>query len=183
MNSNSKTKKMLSETKSQDLLVSSNKKKLQRNGFQLKTPFREIALITIKLFLYLALYCGNRFLGFEPWIPGAKQFFGLFVFFSIGGFLGFILLSIFPEVFGVNPAPLRLLLELITEFLYSEKVFKSTFEPIFEEWRYESEKSNKNNQKLRAKWMSIYYTYVFLVAIWQRSPIGDLIEFVRRFIR
>jgi hypothetical protein len=67
----------------------------------------------------------------------------------------------------------------IAEFLYSAKTQKEVFEPIVADWQQELDFERLFNKGIwKARWINVRYTYAFLAAMWQKSPIGDLIEFV-----
>ena len=67
---------------------------------------------------------------------------------------------------------------VITNFLYSHKSQKEVFEPLVAEWQHEYFEDLRNKRFGRAKFTNVRWSYHFLAAMWQKSPIGDLIEFV-----
>ncbi len=71
----------------------------------------------------------------------------------------------------------------ISSFLYSVKNQKEVFEPIVAEWHFEFFEDLKKGRVLKAKWTNIRWTYHFLVAMLQKSPIGDFIEFIRKLMK
>ena len=91
-----------------------------------------------------------------------------YVFF--GGLLqGFVLIVI----------PLVLLWE-IPNMLYSPKTKEMVFEPLKADWQNELSDAKLKKQPWKAIKINIEYSYAFLIASVQKSPIGDLIEFVRK---
>lgn len=68
----------------------------------------------------------------------------------------------------------------VSKFLFSLKTQKDTFEPIIADWQEEYFEALFKKEIWKARWINIRYTYAFIVAMWQKSPIGDLIEFVRK---
>lgn len=68
----------------------------------------------------------------------------------------------------------------VSNFIYSNKTQKDTFEPIVADWQEEYFEALFKNEIWKARWINVRYTYAFVVAMWQKSPIGDLIEFVRK---
>jgi hypothetical protein len=81
--------------------------------------------------------------------------------------------NVFKESDSVNYR----LLEL-TAFLYSTKTQKEVFEPCVADWNEEIYESLKKNKDASLFMINVRNTYAFLTAMWQKSPIGDLIEFV-----
>ena len=71
----------------------------------------------------------------------------------------------------------------ISGFLYSPKTQKEIFRPIVAEWQYEYFEDLKNKRFGRAKYTNIRWIYHFLLAMWMKSPIGDLIEFISKFAK
>jgi hypothetical protein len=66
----------------------------------------------------------------------------------------------------------------ISNFLFSNKNQKEIFEPIIVDWQEEYFQALFKKEIWKARWINVRYTYAFLAATWQKSPIGDLIEFV-----
>ncbi|HEY0461542.1 MAG TPA: hypothetical protein VGC97_20565 [Pyrinomonadaceae bacterium] len=66
----------------------------------------------------------------------------------------------------------------ITAFLYSTKTQKEVFESIACDWNEEIFNALKKNKDANLFMINARNTYAFLAAMWQKSPIGDLIEFV-----
>lgn len=78
--------------------------------------------------------------------------------------------------------PLILIWELPNLF-YSPKTKKMVFEPLFSDWQSEIENARLQNQTFKAFQINVRYTYAFLAAMWMKSPIGDLIEFVMKIVK
>lgn len=68
-------------------------------------------------------------------------------------------------------------------FLYSTKTQKEIFEPIIADWQKEYFEALSRNEIWKARWIKVRYIYAFLAAMWQKSPIGDLIKFVIKIAR
>lgn len=71
----------------------------------------------------------------------------------------------------------------ISKFSYSVKTQKEVFDPIIADWQEEYFEALFKKEIWKARWINVRYTYAFIVAMWQKSPIGDLIEFVRKIAR
>lgn len=71
----------------------------------------------------------------------------------------------------------------ITTFLYSTQTQKQVFEPIASDWEEEYFEALFKKEIWKARWINVRYTYAFLAAMWQKSPIGDLIEFISKFAK
>jgi hypothetical protein len=67
---------------------------------------------------------------------------------------------------------------VISSFFYSAKNQKEIFEPILADWQEEYFEALFKKEIWKARWINVRYTYTFLAAMWMKSPIGDLIEFV-----
>lgn len=70
-----------------------------------------------------------------------------------------------------------------TNFLYSPKIQKEVFEPINADWQAEYFEALFKKEIWKARWINVRYTYAFLIAMWQKSPIGDLIEFISKIAK
>jgi hypothetical protein len=68
----------------------------------------------------------------------------------------------------------------ITKFFYSTKSHKEIFEPMGAEWEYEYFEALKENNIKKARWLNLRWGCSFILAMWQKSPIGDLIEFIMK---
>ena len=71
----------------------------------------------------------------------------------------------------------------ISYFLFSSKTQKEIFEPILSDWQEEYFEALFKKEIWKARWINVRYTYAFLAAMWQKSPIGDLIEFVSKLAK
>jgi hypothetical protein len=72
---------------------------------------------------------------------------------------------------------------IISGFLYSSKTQKEVFEPIIVDWQEEYFEALFKKEIWKARWINVRYTYAFLAAMWQKSPIGDLIEFISKLAK
>lgn len=71
----------------------------------------------------------------------------------------------------------------ITEFLYSAKNQKEIFEPIVGDWNEEYFEAFFKKETKKAYWINIRYTCAFFRAMIQKSPVGDLIEFIGKIAK
>ncbi len=71
----------------------------------------------------------------------------------------------------------------ITAFLYSQQTQKQVFEITFADWQEEYFEALSKKEIWKARWINVRYTYAFLAAMWMKSPIGDLIEFIQKFAK
>lgn len=71
----------------------------------------------------------------------------------------------------------------LSDFLYSPISQKHIFEPIAFDWQKEHFEALFKQEIWKARWINVSYTYAFIVAMWMKSPIGDLIEFVRKLAK
>ncbi|MBA3694039.1 MAG: hypothetical protein H0W77_11490 [Acidobacteria bacterium] len=78
--------------------------------------------------------------------------------------------------------PLILIWE-IPNLCYSPKTKEIVFNPIKSDWQNELLEAKLKNQSWNALRINVYYTYAFLAAMWQKSPIGDLIEFISKIAK
>jgi hypothetical protein len=76
--------------------------------------------------------------------------------------------------------PKRFILLKISEIFYTGKTQKNTFEPIAADWQEEYFEALHKKEIWKAHWINIRYTYAFIMAMWQKSPLGDLLEYVRK---
>jgi hypothetical protein len=70
-----------------------------------------------------------------------------------------------------------------TAFLYCTKIQEQVFVPIVVDWDEEYFQALSNKEVWKARWINVRYTYAFIVAMWQESPIGDLIEFISKIAK
>ena len=71
----------------------------------------------------------------------------------------------------------------IASFFYSLKTTKNVFEPITADWQEEYFEALFKKEIWKARWINIRYTYAFIVSMWQKSPIGDLLEFISKIAK
>lgn len=83
----------------------------------------------------------------------------------------------------ISDKSLRYKLLKITNFLFSQKTNNEIFIPINSDWNEEYFEALFKKEDWKARWINVRYTYAFLTAMWMKSPIGDLIEFVRKFAK
>lgn len=88
-----------------------------------------------------------------------------------------ILYSLYNTKIKLNFAPGSRLLSM-SKFLYSAKNQKEVFYPIISDWHEEYFEVLSKKEIWKARLINARYSYAFLAAMWQKSPIGDLIEFV-----
>jgi hypothetical protein len=72
---------------------------------------------------------------------------------------------------------------IISYFLFSAKTQKEIFEPIVADWQEEYFEALFKKEIWKARWINVRYTYAFLGVMWQKSPIGDLIEFISKIAK
>jgi len=87
---------------------------------------------------------------------------------------------------AMQGATFSLLLILIWEIpflFYSQKTKEMVFNPLKSDWQNELFEAKLRNQTWKAMQINTRYSYAFLAAMIQKSPIGDLIEFVSRFAK
>lgn len=68
----------------------------------------------------------------------------------------------------------------ISKVLFSPKTQKDIFELTAFDWDEEYFEALFKKEVWKARWINVSYTYAFVAAMWQKSPIGDLIEFVKK---
>jgi len=71
----------------------------------------------------------------------------------------------------------------ISDFLFSPKTQKEIFEPIAADWQEEYFEALFKKEIWKVRWINVRYTYAFLAAMWQKSLIGDLIEFICKLVK
>ena len=79
------------------------------------------------------------------------------------------------------PKPHRYNLLKITGFLFSIKTQKEIFEQTMTDWNFELYKALEKEEIWKSRWINVSCTCSFLITILQKSPIGDLTEFIRSF--
>jgi hypothetical protein len=68
----------------------------------------------------------------------------------------------------------------IASLIFGDKIKKDTFEPIVADWQEEYFEALFKKEIWKARWINVRYTYGFTMAMWQKSPLGDLLEYVRK---
>ena len=71
----------------------------------------------------------------------------------------------------------------VSKFVFPSKTQKDTFEPIVADWQEEYFEALHKKEIWKARWIDVRYTYAFLLAMWQKSPIGDLIEYISKLAK
>jgi hypothetical protein len=71
----------------------------------------------------------------------------------------------------------------VTKFLFSTKTQKEIFEQNMADWDLEIYEAVKNRESDRLLMINLRNTYRFFLAIWLKSPIGDLIEFISKLAK
>ncbi len=69
-------------------------------------------------------------------------------------------------------------LSQIIDFLFSKKNQEEVFYQIIADWQEEYFEALFKKEIWKARWINVRYTYAFIGVMRQKSPIGDLIEFV-----
>ncbi len=65
--------------------------------------------------------------------------------------------------------------------LFSSKTQKEVFLPAMADWDEEIFEALKENKDANLFMINVRNTYGFIIAMWQKSPLGDLLEYVRKF--
>lgn len=68
-------------------------------------------------------------------------------------------------------------------FLYKKETVKGVFEQIVSDWRTDYFDALSEKKTLKRRWISVRGHYEFYSAMFKQSPIGDLIEEIRRFVK
>ncbi len=79
--------------------------------------------------------------------------------------------------------PINIKFLAMSNLLFTNKTNKEIFEPIISDWQEEYFEALFKKEIWKARWINVRYTYAFLAAMWQKSPIGDLLEFVSKFAK
>lgn len=82
--------------------------------------------------------------------------------------------------FTLLTIPLILIWEIPNMF-YSPRTKESIFEPLKSDWQDELYQAKLNNQTFKTFEINLKYSFAFLSAMIQKSPFGDLLEYVRKF--
>lgn len=80
-----------------------------------------------------------------------------------------------------HPPGTRLL--AIAEFLYQKETVEGIFAQIVCDWRTDYFDALKEKRKWKARWISIRGHYEFYSAMFKRSPIGEVIETIKMFVK
>jgi hypothetical protein len=80
-------------------------------------------------------------------------------------------------IFGSRYAILLIFIWQIPYLFYSPKTQKFVFEPLKDDWQDELLTARSRNQTFKAVWINIQYSYAFLSALVQESPLGGLFKF------
>lgn len=78
--------------------------------------------------------------------------------------------------------PLILIWEIPFLF-YSSKTKEMVFNPLKSDWQNELLEAKLRNKTWKAAQINIRYSYAFLAAMLQKSPLGDLFEFISKFAK
>lgn len=79
--------------------------------------------------------------------------------------------------------PLSSKLLFVSGFLFSKINQKEVFELIVADWQEEYFEALPQKEIWKSRWINVRYIYAFLMAMWMKSPIGDLIEFIQKFAK
>jgi len=90
--------------------------------------------------------------------------------------------SLYSEKNEIFSAPGKRLL-IVIDFFYSVRNQRDVFNPITSDWQEEYFEALFKKEIWKARWINLRYTYAFLVTMWQKSPIGDLIEFISKIAK
>lgn len=71
----------------------------------------------------------------------------------------------------------------LTQFIYSSKYQNEVFNPIVLDWQEEYFEALGKKEIWKARWINVRYTYAFIGAMIQKSPIGDIFELVIKIIK
>lgn len=80
-------------------------------------------------------------------------------------------------------APYRYKLLKLSELLFSDKTQKEIFLQIMADWNEEIYETLKDKKESSLFMINSRNTYTFILAMWMKTPIGDLIEFIRKFAK
>jgi len=115
--------------------------------------------------------------GFEP---RTEQI----IYYSLFAFYVFWGINRLAEKFenNIHSSPSSFLISIST-FCFSSKNNEEMFKPIVADWQEEYFEALFKKEIWKARWINVRYTYAFLGAMWQKSPIGNLIEFVSKIAK
>jgi hypothetical protein len=80
----------------------------------------------------------------------------------------------------ITTLPYRYRLIKLTKIMFSTKTQKEVFLTAMAEWDEEIYEVLKENKDANLFMINVRNTYGFIMAMWQKSPLGDLIEYVRK---
>ena len=119
----------------------------------------------------------SQVVGFESWLE-KTIFYLIYFWFAVWG------LNWIERKFETNiSSSPSIMLNTITKFCFSIKNNKEVFKPIIADWQDEYFEALFKKEIWKERWINVRYTYAFLAAMWQKSPIGDLIEFVSKLAK
>lgn len=76
--------------------------------------------------------------------------------------------------------PRRYKILKLTEVLFSAKTQEDVFVRIMADWDEEIFEALKKDKDVSLLMINVRNTYAFIIAMWQKSPLGDLLEYVRK---
>jgi hypothetical protein len=76
--------------------------------------------------------------------------------------------------------PSRYKLLKLSSFLFSARTCKEVFLTAMADWDEEIFEALKENKDANLFMINVRNTYGFIMAMWQKSPLGDLLEYVRK---
>jgi hypothetical protein len=82
--------------------------------------------------------------------------------------------------FTMLTIPLILIWE-IPNIFFSPLTKENVFEPLKTDWQDELTNAKLQNQTWKSFEINIHYSIAFISAMIQKSPLGDLLEYVRKF--
>jgi hypothetical protein len=84
---------------------------------------------------------------------------------------------------GVAFSLLLILIWEIPFLFYSQKTKETVFNPLKLDWQSELLEAKLRNQTREAIQINIRYSCAYLAALLQKSPLGDLLEYIGKFAR
>ncbi|MDQ3747467.1 MAG: hypothetical protein M3367_00415 [Acidobacteriota bacterium] len=103
----------------------------------------------------------------------------------VTGLLSLYVLKMFLDLlslFKVQKAPGSKLIA-VADFLFKKQIVKGVFEQIVCDWRNDYFEALSEKRLMKARWISIRGHWEFYCAAFKQSPIGDLIEEIRKFVK
>ncbi len=100
----------------------------------------------------------------------------------VSGALGIVSFFLFRSYLNENSPRIALVSRFseLSGFLFSPKTQTEVFQPIEADWQEEYFEALFKNEVWKARWINVRYAYAFLAAMWMKSPIDDVIEFVMK---